>query len=30
MNAYLKEIAGIVGINKDLTTHLARHLISSF
>lgn len=25
MNAYLKEIAGIVGISKDLTTHLAKH-----
>lgn len=30
MNAYLKEIAGIVGINKDLTTHLARHCIFSY
>jgi site-specific recombinase XerD len=25
MNAYLKEIASICGINKDLHTHLARH-----
>ena len=25
MNAYLKEIAAIVGINKNLTTHCARH-----
>lgn len=25
MNAYLKEIAAIVGIDKDLTTHLAKH-----
>ena len=25
MNAYLKEIAGIVGISKDLTTHVAKH-----
>ena len=29
MNAYLKEIAGIVGINKDLTTHLARHTFAT-
>ncbi len=25
MNSYLKEIADICGINKDLTTHVARH-----
>lgn len=25
MNAYLKEIAAIVGIDKDLTTHVASH-----
>lgn len=30
MNAYLKEIAAIVGINKNLTTHTARHSHSSF
>lgn len=29
MNAYLKEIAGIVGIGKDLTTHLARHTFAT-
>lgn len=29
MNAYLKEIAGIVGIEKDLTTHLARHTFAT-
>ena len=29
MNAYLKEIAAIVGINKDLTTHLARHTFAT-
>ena len=29
MNAYLKEIAGIVGISKDLTTHLARHTFAT-
>lgn len=29
MNAYLKEIAGIVGINKDLTTHLAWHTFAT-
>jgi site-specific recombinase XerD len=25
MNAYLKEIADLCGINKRLTTHIARH-----
>jgi site-specific recombinase XerD len=25
MNSYLKEIADICGIKKDLTTHIARH-----
>ncbi len=25
MNAYLKEIADLCGINKKLTTHVARH-----
>ena len=25
MNAYLKEIAAVCGINKVLTTHVARH-----
>lgn len=29
MNAYLKEIATIVGIEKDLTTHLARHTFAT-
>lgn len=29
MNAYLKEIAAIVGIDKDLTTHLARHTFAT-
>lgn len=29
MNAYLKEIASIVGIDKDLTTHLARHTFAT-
>lgn len=29
MNAYLKEIAAIVGIEKDLTTHLARHTFAT-
>lgn len=29
MNAYLKEIADIVGIKKDLTTHLARHTFAT-
>ena len=25
MNAYLKEIADVCGINKELTFHIARH-----
>lgn len=29
MNAYLKEIAAIVGIEKDLTTHIARHTFAT-
>lgn len=29
MNAYLKEIAAIVDIKKDLTTHLARHTFAT-
>ena len=29
MNAYLKEIADICGINKDLTFHIARHTIAT-
>lgn len=29
MNAYLKEIAAIVGINKNLTTHCARHTFAT-
>lgn len=29
MNAYLKEIADIVGINKELTTHFARHTFAT-
>ena len=29
MNAYLKEIAIICGINKELTTHLARHTFAT-
>lgn len=29
MNAYLKEIAFVVGIDKDLTTHLARHTFAT-
>lgn len=29
MNAYLKEIAAVVGIKKDLTTHLARHTFAT-
>jgi len=30
MNAYLKEIADLCGIEKSLTTHTARHITSSF
>lgn len=29
MNAYLKEIADVCGINKNLTTHLARHTFAT-
>jgi len=29
MNAYLKEIAGICGINKELTYHTARHTFAT-
>jgi site-specific recombinase XerD len=29
MNAYLKEIADISGIKKNLTTHLARHTFAT-
>lgn len=29
MNAYLKEIADICGISKNLTFHLARHIFST-
>ena len=29
MNSYLKEIAGICGINKDLTFHIARHTFAT-
>tara|TARA_R110000764_G_scaffold1503_2_gene6605 strand:- start:145874 stop:146176 length:303 start_codon:yes stop_codon:yes gene_type:complete len=29
MNAYLKEIAGLSGINKHLTTHLARQTFAT-
>jgi len=29
MNAYLKEIADICGINKELTTHIARHTFAT-
>ena len=29
MNAYLKEIAGICGINKGLTFHIARHTFAT-
>ena len=29
MNGYLKEIAAICGINKELTTHLARHTFAT-
>ena len=30
MNAYLKELADICGIRKNLTYHLARHINSSY
>lgn len=29
MNAYLKEIATIAGINKELTFHIARHTFAT-
>ena len=29
MNAYLKEIASIAGINKELTFHIARHTFAT-
>ncbi len=29
MNAYLKEIAGITGIEKNLTMHVARHTFAT-
>jgi len=29
MNAYLKEIAGICGINKNITYHTARHTFAT-
>lgn len=29
MNAYLKEIADLCGINKDLTFHIARHTFAT-
>jgi site-specific recombinase XerD len=29
MNAYLKEIADVCGINKDLTFHIARHTVAT-
>lgn len=29
MNSYLKEIAGVCGINKDLTFHIARHTFAT-
>jgi integrase len=29
MNAYLKEIAGVCGINKELTFHTARHTFAT-
>ena len=29
MNAYLKELAGLSGINKHLTTHLTRHTFAT-
>ena len=29
MNAYLKEIADLCGINKNLTFHLARHTFAT-
>jgi len=29
MNSYLKEIASVCGINKDLTFHIARHTFAT-
>jgi site-specific recombinase XerD len=29
MNEYLKEIAGLCGINKELTYHIARHTFAT-
>jgi site-specific recombinase XerD len=29
MNAYLKEIADVCGITKDLTSHIARHTFAT-
>jgi site-specific recombinase XerD len=29
MNSYLKEIADVCGINKDLTFHIARHTFAT-
>ena len=29
MNAYLKEIAGVCGIDKELTFHIARHTFAT-
>ncbi len=29
MNSYLKEIANVCGINKDLTFHIARHTFAT-
>jgi site-specific recombinase XerD len=29
MNAYLKEVADLAGINKTLTTHVARHTFAT-
>jgi site-specific recombinase XerD len=29
MNAYLKEVADLCGINKDMTTHMARHTFAT-
>ena len=30
MNSYLKEIADVCGIQKNLSTHIARHINSSY
>ncbi len=29
MNAYLKEVADLCGINKEMTTHMARHTFAT-